>query len=69
MATFDPISQEVVYSLKGNIKVPNVGGVTAASVASLAQSRLNDALNVPNLFSGDVQPAVTINSSDVKISN
>lgn len=43
MAAFDPLSQEVVYAIKGNIKFPGTQAQATAGEA-LAQSRLNDAL-------------------------
>lgn len=43
MAAFDPLSQEVVYALKGNIAYPIVGA-SASAIATLAQGRLQDAL-------------------------
>lgn len=44
MAAFDPLSQEVVYTMKGNIKFPG-NQVQATAAEALAQSRLNDALS------------------------
>jgi len=44
MAAFDPLSPEVTYAIKGNVKYP--GNQTQATAAEgLAQSRLNDALS------------------------
>ncbi len=43
MAAYDPLSPEVVYAVKGNIKYPLSQAMATAS-ESLAQSRLNDAL-------------------------
>lgn len=42
MAAFDALSPEVTYVLKSNIAYPIIGA-SAAGVASLAQSRINDA--------------------------
>lgn len=67
MATFDPYSPETVYALKGNIKAP--AGNVAATIAALAQTRINDALTNPLLFSGDTQATVTVSATDVKIAN
>lgn len=44
MPAFDPLSPEVTYAIKGNIKYPGTQAqATAAETA--AQSRLNDALS------------------------
>lgn len=43
MAAYDPLSPEVVYSVKGNIKYPGTQ-VQATAAETTAQNRLNDAL-------------------------
>lgn len=43
MAAFDPLSPEVTYALKGNLKFPGTQ-VQATAAEVLAQGRLNDAL-------------------------
>lgn len=42
MAEFDPLSPEVTYALKGNIKYPGTQ-VQATADEARAQTRLNDA--------------------------
>lgn len=56
---FDPLSQEVVYALKSNIAYPIVGA-SAAAVASLAQSRLNDAWSATGATTTVPASAVTV---------
>jgi hypothetical protein len=43
MAAFDPLSPEVTYAIKGNIKFPGTQAQATAAEGA-AQSRLNDAL-------------------------
>lgn len=43
MAAFDPLSPEVTYAIKGNVKFPGTQ-VQATAAETAAQSRLNDAL-------------------------
>jgi hypothetical protein len=44
MAAFDPLSPEVTYAIKGNVKYPGTQAQATAAEVS-AQSRLNDALS------------------------
>lgn len=64
---FDPVSQEAVYALKGNVKAP--AGTVAATAVALAQNRINDALNKPLALSGETQPTVTINANSYPIAD
>lgn len=74
---FDPLSPEVVYALKGNIKAPNPTGVLSGaglttlqtSIQTLAQNRLNDAIAKPLALSGETQPAVTININSIPVAD
>lgn len=47
MSTFDPLSPEVAYCLKGNVAYPTVGA-NAASIATIAQNREKDAATDSN---------------------
>lgn len=64
---FDPLSQEVVYAFKGNIKAPS--GTNATAAAALAVARINDALNKPLALSGETQPSVTINANSYPVAD
>lgn len=68
MAAFDPLSPEVTYALKTNIRYPGTATQAAAALTA-AQSRLNDALFNPLAFSGVTQPSVTLSTGDIIVSD
>lgn len=59
MATFDPLSQEVVYALKGNVAYPIIGA-SASAIATLAQGRLNDAYTPSGVTATVPSSAITV---------
>jgi hypothetical protein len=61
MPGFDPLSQEVVYLTKGNVKAP--AGSSAAAGVALAASRINDYLAKPLKLSGETDTTVTANAN------
>ena len=61
MPGFAPLSPEVVYLTKGNIKAP--AGTSASAAATLAASRINDFLAKPLKLSGETDTTVTVNSN------
>lgn len=63
----EPLSQEVVYYAKGNIKAP--AGTVAATAVALAQGRLNDALAKPLKLSGETDASVTLNANAYPIAD
>jgi hypothetical protein len=63
----EPVSQEVVYATKGNIKAPT--GSSAAAGATLATNRLNDLLAKPLKLSGQTDTTVTINSNNYPVAD
>lgn len=68
MAQYDPLCPELTYALKTNIRFPG-NAAQAAAAATIAQNRLNDALQNPLAFSGVAQPSVTIPAADVIVSD
>lgn len=69
MPGFDPLSQEVVYATKGNIKAPAGLYASASAAASLATSRVNDFLAKPLKLSGETDATVTINANAFPIAD
>ena len=63
----EPLSQEVVYLLKGNVKAPS--GTVAATAATLAQNRINDALAKPLKLSGQTDATVTVNANNFPVAD
>lgn len=55
----EPLSPEVVYALKSNIAYPVVGA-SAATVAGLAQGRLNDAFSATGVTTTVPSSAITV---------
>ena len=62
----DPLSPEVVYASKGNIKAPTG---TAAAGAAAAASRLNDFLAKPLKLSGQTDSTDTINANNYPLAD
>lgn len=69
MPALDALSPDVVYALKGNISLPFEDPRTAATVATAAGSRINDAYVNPLEFSGVTAPSVTIATGSVHKAN
>lgn len=67
MPGFDPLSQEVVYALKGNVKAP--AGNSAAAGVALAQARINDFISKPLKLSGETDAAVTLNVNSYPVAD
>lgn len=65
----DPLSQEVVYATKGNIKAPAGLYASATVAAALAASRVNDFLAKPLKLSGETDATVTINANAFPIAD
>lgn len=67
MPGFDPLSQEVVYVTKGNVKAP--AGSSAAAGVALAAARINDFLAKPLKLSGETDPTVTVNANNYPVAD
>jgi hypothetical protein len=67
MPGFDPLSPEVVYALKGNVKAP--AGTSASASATLAANRINDFLAKPLKLSGETDTTVTLNSNSYPVAD
>ncbi|MGZ6570457.1 MAG: hypothetical protein ACXVHB_05990 [Solirubrobacteraceae bacterium] len=59
MASFEPLSPEVAYAAKGNIAYPTVGA-SAAAIAALAQTRLNDEYTGTGITATVPSSAITV---------
>lgn len=67
MPGFDPLSQEVVYVTKGNVKAP--AGSSAAAGVALAAARINDFLAKPLKLSGETDSTVTVNANNYPVAD
>ena len=64
MTTFDPLSPEVAYALKGNIALPTVGASGSAN-STTAGNRLKDAYTESSAAQTQHVTAITIAATPV----
>lgn len=64
MTTFDPLSPEVAYALKGNIVLPTVGASGSAN-STKAATRIIDAYTESNAAQTQHVTAVTVAATPV----